>query len=156
MQGFIILFLFFGVLFALRYVAYKNKLEKEQQQDFYKKINKASGTDNLTLDLKLQKKWSFTKSDHLGGVRYNFLLSNGLNVSVIKNFGSYGAKADEWEMAVIFNDDFYIPDFFDGEVVKGWLSDEQVEQYLEQLENIKTSVLLDYVMGIPKGVYSEK
>ena len=57
MQGFIILFLFFGVLFALRYVAYKNKLEKEQQQDFYKKINKASGTDNLTLDLKLQKKF---------------------------------------------------------------------------------------------------
>lgn len=62
----------FGVLFALRYRAYKDKLRKEQLQDFYKKINKSSGTDNLTLDLKLQKKWSFARSDHLGGVRYNF------------------------------------------------------------------------------------
>ncbi len=145
MQGFIILFLFFGVLFALRYRAYKNKLEKEQLQDFYKKINKSSGTDNLTLELKLKKRWSFDRSEHLGGVRYYFLLGNALVVSVIKNFGSYGAIDDKWELAVILNDDFYIPDFFDGEIVKGWLSDEQVEQYLEQLYNIKPPVIFEYV-----------
>lgn len=122
--------------------------KKDQVKDFYKRINKLSGTDNLTLDLKLQKKWAFEKSDYLGGVRYCFSLSNSLVVSVIKNFGSYGAKVDKWEMAVIFNDEFYIPDFFNGEIVKGWLSDAEVEQYLEQLNEISPEIIFNFAAAL--------
>lgn len=39
-----------------------------------------------------------------GGYRYEVRYPNGFAASIIKNFGSYGAEADLWEVAVLHQD----------------------------------------------------
>ena len=107
-------------------------------KEYYKKINEQMGTDKLTFDLKLKNERKCQKSDHLGGVRYEFKFANGYGASVIKNFGSYGAKSDRWELAILKGNDFAsVPQIFGGDLVRGWLSDDEIEQYLEQIENLE-------------------
>jgi len=113
------------------------RIDKSVIDEHYKKINKIYGMENMTRDLKLQKNWNFEKSELYGGVQYLFNLDNGLKVSVIKHFGSYGAKDDKWELAVYEDKEFLSPGFFEGDIVKGWLTDEDVESYLEKIADIE-------------------
>lgn len=104
------------------------------EENIFRKANKLLGTINMTLDLKLENQWEYKKTNHLGGVQYSFSFKNGYGASVIKNFGSYGAKDDKWELAIMKNNELIeVPSVFDG-VVKGWLTDLEVETILIKIQ----------------------
>ena len=91
----------------------------------------------MTLDLNLKKEWNYKKDKRLGGIAYIFYFNNGYKVSVIKNFGSYGNKEDKWELAIIKEDELVnVPSIMGSDIVKGWLSDSDVESILEKVEKL--------------------
>lgn len=102
--------------------------------DLKRVMEKAS--EGLTLDLKLTKDWNFERENWLGGIRYLFTLPNGYEVSVIKNFGSYGARYDKWELCVMKNSEI-VKTFLTPKEVKGWLTDAEVEEILEKISKIQ-------------------
>ena len=102
--------------------------------DLKRVMEKAS--EGLTLDLKLTKDWKFERENWLGGIRYLFTLPNGYEVSVIKNFGSYGARYDKWELCVMKNSEI-VKTFLTPKEVKGWLTDAEVEEILEKISKIQ-------------------
>lgn len=86
------------------------------EEQIYEHLNYKFGNPNMTLDL-------------------NF--NNGYKVSAIKNFGSYGNKEDKWELAIIKEDELVnVPSIMGSDIVKGWLSDSDVESILEKVEKL--------------------
>lgn len=80
------------------------------------------------------------------GIQYVFRFENDYGASVVKNSMSYGREEDLWEMAVIV---FHTPITNDVDVwditydtpitddVIGWLTDEGVRNWLENIKNLK-------------------
>lgn len=81
--------------------------------------------------------------EFLRGVHYVFRFENGYGASVIKHSGSYGNEDDLWELAVIMFYDKYDDNSWDltyetpitNDVI-GWLTDEQVEEYLQKIKEL--------------------
>ena len=68
---------------------------------------------------------------------YKFFFENGYGVSVIKHEFSYGSDEDLFESAVLYNDRVvYDEQFFDGNGVKGWMTNEDVMEVLELVRSI--------------------
>lgn len=112
----------------------RNNTMENQEKDLYNQLNKKFGVENMTLELNLKKVWEYEKSEHLGGIHYAFTFKNGYGASVIKNYGSYGATEDKWELAITKNKELVeVPSIFD-DLVKGWLSDAEVEEILKKIE----------------------
>lgn len=77
-----------------------------------------------------------------GGIQKRFRFLNGYGASVVQSPGSYGGGAGKWELAVIkfedANDEWDL--CYDTPVtddVIGWLSWEEVENYLSQIEALQ-------------------
>lgn len=88
-------------------------------------------------------------SKRIGWIRrYRFKFNNGFGASVVKGYGTYGGEEDLWELAVItFDEDgrYYInssnpitENWESSDDVMGWLTDEDVDNYLEQIKNLET------------------
>ena len=76
---------------------------------------------------------------NMGGVQYLFEFENGYGASVIKHFGSYGSSDDKWELAVIQFDDGGFDLVYDTPItddVLGYLTDEEVCEYLQQIKEL--------------------
>lgn len=95
----------------------------------------------MNLNLKIAEKFMQYKTDEyideLDGIHYIFKFPNNYGASVVKGRYTYGGPKDLWEMALIFfygDDDYeltYEKDFDDD--VKGYLTDEQVNEFLEKI-----------------------
>ena len=78
--------------------------------------------------------------DFLDGSRYIFIFENEYGASVISLIGSYGGREGLWEIAVLKNDgngNYNI--CYDSGItddVIGYLSDEQVNEYLGMIKNL--------------------
>jgi len=72
-----------------------------------------------------------------------YRFSNGLGASVIRGEFSYGGEEGLWELAVIkFTDEgeyvlIYPKEVCQDEDVVGWLTDEQVDEKLVQIANLR-------------------
>lgn len=79
--------------------------------------------------------------DFFGGSRYVFIFENEYGASVISRIGSYGGREGLWEIAVLKNDGngkyniCYDSGITDD--VIGYLSDEQVNEYLGMIKNLQ-------------------
>ena len=111
---------------------------------------------HFNLDL-TDVRWNVTKQASNGQkviegrdyVRYVIRFKNSeYGVSIIKNYGSYGYDDDLWEIGVMKNDEFYDRlhrDFNLGDDVIGWLTDEEVKEWIEKFYSL-------YVLKEPKAV----
>ena len=71
------------------------------------------------------------------GYIYKFFFENGYGVSVIKHEFSYGHDEDLFESSVLYNDRVvYDERFFDGNGVKGWMTNDEVVEILELVRSI--------------------
>jgi len=71
---------------------------------------------------------------------YRFAFPSGLELSVIKHFGSYGYNDDLFEIAVMKDGDFvHIQGITDDDVVKGYLTNEEVIEIIKELCDEKTN-----------------
>ena len=68
-------------------------------------------------------------TDDSGQEQFIFHFENGYGASVIRGRHSYGGIAGLWELAVLRDGFVYYDSPLTSDVV-GWLSDEDVEQYL--------------------------
>jgi hypothetical protein len=74
------------------------------------------------------------------GVQDIYRFKNGYGASVVCSCGSYGGKQGLKELAVLDKDGHICYDTpITGDVL-GWLTDEQVEEYLSQIANLPTEV----------------
>ena len=94
----------------------------------------------MNLELKIENNnWKYVRKQHevFFGIHYIFEFANGFGASVIKNAYSYGGRDDLWELAVLKNGQLH----YDNEVaqgdVRGFLTDEEVNELLRQIENFK-------------------
>lgn len=73
--------------------------------------------------------------DPCPGVRYRFRFPNRYEASVIKFFGSYGWEDDLWELGLCKSlcDDHYMIYNRDFPDVKGFLTDEEVNECLDRI-----------------------
>lgn len=67
------------------------------------------------------------------GIKYRFQFENGYGASVIKHLGSYGFDEDLWEIATTKDEKLYYCELLDHDV-KGYLTDEQVKEYLYKIK----------------------
>lgn len=74
--------------------------------------------------------------DPCPGVRYRFAFPNGYEASVIKFWGTYGWEQDQWEMALMKDNEIVYEHDFKEDVI-GFLTDEEVNEYLTKIKNIK-------------------
>lgn len=97
---------------------------------------------NLELNYEGFEQHLIMKRDWHGGIQYIFKFPNGHGASVIKTHHSYGRVDDLWELAVLEfeegNDEHwdinYDTDITDD--VIGYLTDEDVRDYLKQIEEL--------------------
>ncbi len=82
-------------------------------------------------------------------VRYVVSFKNSeYGVSIIKNYGSYGYDDDQWEIGLLKDGKLYDKlhrDFHLGDDVIGWLTDEEVKEWIEKFYSL-------YVLKEPKAV----
>lgn len=74
-----------------------------------------------------------------GGIQYVFKFDNGYGASVVKGFSTYGAADDLWELAVLHFDGDEWSITYNTPItddVIGYLTDEEVGEYLEQIKNL--------------------
>ena len=82
-------------------------------------------------------------------LQYIFKFENNYGASVVKGFGTYGGEDDKWELATVkfVNDIHHL--IYDNPVcdddVVGWLSDEDVVDYLYMIKDFTEESLADYV-----------
>lgn len=72
-------------------------------------------------------------------VQYVFRFENDYGASLIKRPGSYGYRKDLWELAVLYFDGDEREITYDTEItddVLGYLTDEEVIMYLEQIRDL--------------------
>lgn len=74
-----------------------------------------------------------------GGLAYEFKFDNNYGASVIKHSGSYGNQKDLFELAVLY--DGYIT-YTSGitEDVLGWLNNDDVLFFLEEIKNLEEEI----------------
>lgn len=71
------------------------------------------------------------------GFMYSFEFENGYGVSAIKHQFSYGSNEDLFEVAVLYNNRvIYDERFFNGNGVKGWMTNRDVIQVLEDVKSL--------------------
>ena len=111
---------------------------------------------NFNLDL-TDERWDVRKEASDGQqviegrdyVRYVVSFKNSeYGASIIKNYGSYGYDDDQWEIGVLYNGHLYHNlhrDFCLGDNVIGWLTDEEVKEWIEKFYSL-------YVLKEPKAV----
>ena len=95
---------------------------------------------NLKLNYEGFEQHLYRKGILMDGYQYLFKFPNGHGASVVKHRGSYGSDEDLWELAVVgFVDngrwglDYTTPITDD---VLGWLTDDDVRNYLKQIEEL--------------------
>ena len=93
----------------------------------------------MNLFLKLENgNWKFKRKEHkLGGIQYIFSFENGFQASVIKNEYSYGSDRDLWELAVLKDKGLHYDNPVANGDVRGYLTDEEVNKLLRQIEQFK-------------------
>lgn len=77
--------------------------------------------------------------EHLGGPHKVYKFPNNYGASVIKNPYSYGGEQNLWEVGVVFFDEDNYELTYSTPItndVLGYLSDEEVENTLEQIKNL--------------------
>jgi hypothetical protein len=96
---------------------------------------------NLELNYEGLEQYLFMERELMDGYQYIFKFPNEHGASVIKHRGSYGSDEDLWELAVVeFIDEHdhwgikYTTPITDN--VLGWLTDEDVRNYLKQIEEL--------------------
>lgn len=77
---------------------------------------------------------------HLGGPRYRYRFPNAFGASVVKNAYSYGGDAGLWEVAVLGRDGALNYDTPVTDDVIGYLTDEQVDEVLDQIKALPEEV----------------
>ena len=92
----------------------------------------------MNLELKIENpKWKYEREERAGGVQYIFTFENGYGASVVKFYGTYGFGRDLWELAVLKNGRLHYDNpVADGDV-KGYLTDEKVNNLLREIESFK-------------------
>ena len=63
-------------------------------------------------------------------------LPNGLSVSVVKNSLSYGGQKGLYEIGVFNGESMYEVDDWNGDQVRGWLDEKEVELTLDYLASL--------------------
>lgn len=90
--------------------------------------------------LKAKYKPFETKSHPLGGVQKIYKFDNGFGASIVQNNYSYGGKEGLWELAVLelFEDgtNTFRNDTSVADDVVGYLTEDDVEEYLKKIENL--------------------
>lgn len=80
---------------------------------------------------------------------YIFKFDNNYGASIVKGYGTYGYEADKWELATIYFDGEYYKLTYDNPVsngdVVGWLSNNDVVDYLYMIKDFTEESLADYV-----------
>jgi hypothetical protein len=71
-----------------------------------------------------------------GGIQYHFKADNGYGASIVKHDFSYGGKSGLWELAVIGKDGHLCYDTPITNDVLGWLTDEEVNNTLQQIVDL--------------------
>lgn len=71
----------------------------------------------------------------LGGVRKRFEFPNGYGASLVRHTGSYGGDEGLWELGVIRDSDLVYDTPITNDVL-GYLTDKEVNQYLEEIKNL--------------------
>lgn len=70
-----------------------------------------------------------------GGFQYVFQFDNGFGASVIKHDESYGNVDDLFELAILYDGEITYDSFFQYGV-KGWLTNNNVINYLNKIKNL--------------------
>ena len=68
--------------------------------------------------------------------RWRFRFPNNYGASVIKHYGSFGYQEDLFELAVLYNDELTYSTPIADDVV-GWLTNNEVLDYLEKIKKLK-------------------
>lgn len=78
---------------------------------------------------------------HLKNGQWTFKFGNNYGASVIKRYGSYGYKRDEFELAILYFDkngeSFITYNTPIADNVLGYLKNDEVLEVLEQIKNLK-------------------
>ena len=92
----------------------------------------------MNLELQIENpNWKYEEIERDGGVQYIFTFENGYGASVVKFYGTYGFGRDLWELAVLKNGRLHYDNpVADGDV-KGYLTDEKVNNLLREIESFK-------------------
>lgn len=97
---------------------------------------------NLELNYEGFEQYLLRKRELFNGVQYLFKFPNWHGASIIKHYGSYGGQSDLWELAVVWfdeEDDSLWGLKYDTPItddVLGYLTDEEVRNYLKQIEEL--------------------
>ena len=76
---------------------------------------------------------------YMGGVQKVYKSPNGYGASVIKHEGSYGFDKDQWELAVLKDDELCYSTGITSDVM-GYLNDPQVDNILRQIANLEVDI----------------
>jgi len=71
-----------------------------------------------------------------GGIQYHFKAENGYGASIVQHSFSYGNREGLWELAVIGKDGSICYDTPITDDVLGYLSEEEVNKTLLEIENL--------------------
>lgn len=81
---------------------------------------------------------SFEEGSRLGGLYYFAEFDNGYGIDIIKHNGSYGREDDLFEIAVMKDGECCYSTPITDDVV-GWLSDDEVMDYVAQVQALPVS-----------------
>jgi len=75
----------------------------------------------------------------LGGQQRLYKFANGFGASVVRHHGSYGHESQLWELAILHGptQDILYKNRILPEGVKGWLDEDEVQEYLQRIKNLK-------------------
>ena len=82
------------------------------------------------------EQWLVDSNVYCNGFCYEFQFDNGYGASVIKHDYSYGHANDLFELAVLDEDGNITYETYITEDVIGWLDNDEVLDYLNQIQNI--------------------
>ena len=100
---------------------------------------------NLVLNYEGFEEFMMVRKEHImDGVQYLFRFDNEYGASVIKARGTYGYEQDLWELAVLTWDksnngkwdyDLNYNTSITSDVL-GWLTDQEIREYLQQIKDL--------------------
>ena len=71
-----------------------------------------------------------------GGIQYKAKFTNGYGASIVQHIFSYGGDEGLWELAVLGKDGYLCYDTPITSDVLGYLSEEEVNEILDQIESL--------------------